>query len=248
MRCFSLSLIFLLVLTASAAHGQTSKSPQDVSDEAFLKVWEALKPGDIPSLIQKAEAGDVMSELVLAFAYCLGEGGLKKDYTEAARWFRKGIDRDLGLAQCGLGMIALTATEDYGEAKNRLSKAAGQGKQCGEFFLGTMYHDGKGVAKDLATAAGWYRKAGERTGPWTQLAQNFLGEIAEAYETGKGANRTKRRPQNGIECWPSGEFQNRNTGSASCTTRASVYRKTKQFLGRGSKKLLIKDSQKPRLS
>lgn len=49
-----------------------------------------------------------------------------------------------------------------------------------QYYLGMMYDDGKGVARDPALAAGWYRKAAEQG---IAAAQSNLGAM---YETGDG--------------------------------------------------------------
>lgn len=184
-RLLFLSSALLLLLTAPLSLGQTVTFPQDISDEELGKAQMAMTPSGIPFLIQKAESGDLKSQLVLGFAY-LGGGLLNTDYIEATRWFRKGAEQGSGWAQCGLGSLALIVTKDHAEARLWLSKAAEQGNQCGEFFLGAMSYDGEGVPKDLAAAAQWYRKAGERAGRFAGLAENNLLEIAQAYQNGKG--------------------------------------------------------------
>lgn len=183
-----LATTVLLSLLSFGGNLVMAAFPQNDADEAVLTAQNALKPEDVPSLIQKAESGDLKSELVIGFAYFLGHI-VKKDPTEASRWFHKGVDKGSALAHCGLGQIALTITEDYTEAQEWLSKAAQRGNQCGEFFLGTMYHDGQGVSKNLPVAAEWYRKAAEQSGRWRGLAEKNLAEIADAFESGEGVKQ-----------------------------------------------------------
>ncbi len=58
--------------------------------------------------------------------------------------------------------LAAYARGDYATALQGFEALAEQGDASGQFFLGTMYGDGRGVPRDDAKAAKWYRKAAEQ--------------------------------------------------------------------------------------
>lgn len=64
-------------------------------------------------------------------------------------------------------------------------KAAQQGDSKAQINLGLAYENGKGIAKDEAQAAEWFRKAAEKGDP---LAQDILGYL---YANGKGVATDK---------------------------------------------------------
>ena len=61
---------------------------------------------------------------------------------------------------------------DYATAARIFRPLAEQGDASPQYQLATMYHEGKGVPKDIAEAIKWYRLAAEGGDP---LAQNNLG-------------------------------------------------------------------------
>ncbi|MCM1044218.1 MAG: sel1 repeat family protein [Candidatus Gastranaerophilales bacterium] len=62
----------------------------------------------------------------------------------------------------------------------QMKSYAEQGYAEAQYYLGLMYDDGKGVERDSAQAAEWYRKAAEQG---IAAAQSNLGTM---YETGDG--------------------------------------------------------------
>lgn len=70
---------------------------------------------------------------------------------------------------------------DWGnETFLQMRSYAEQGIAEAQYYLGLMYDDGKGVERDAAQAAEWYRKAAEQG---IAAAQSNLGAM---YETGDG--------------------------------------------------------------
>jgi TPR repeat protein len=70
--------------------------------------------------------------------------------------------------------------KDWKAALAACTAAAEKGKAKAGYRLGQMYRKGRGVKKDAATAAGWYRKAAELG---VRQAQMKLGDL---YHRGKG--------------------------------------------------------------
>ena len=64
-------------------------------------------------------------------------------------------------------------------------KAAEQGDAQAQSYLGFVYSNGYGVAKDLVEAVKWYRKAAEQG---DAIAQNYLGFV---YSNGEGVAKDR---------------------------------------------------------
>ena len=66
----------------------------------------------------------------------------------------------------------------YGQTMSQIS-ADLQGYPEAQYILGTMYHDGEGVAPSAIKAAQWYRKAAAQTGneAVSRLAQEALDDL-----------------------------------------------------------------------
>jgi TPR repeat protein len=74
------------------------------------------------------------------------------------------VERGVGIAQMVLG--------NYSEAIRIFQKLADAGDSEGEFYLGEMYDEGKGVSQDYEEAEKWYRKSADQN---YLLAQTNLG-------------------------------------------------------------------------
>lgn len=62
-------------------------------------------PAGRPSLRQRAEAGDADAQFLLAKNYESGRSGLKKDFTQAAYWYRIPALKGDPWAQASLGLL-----------------------------------------------------------------------------------------------------------------------------------------------
>ena len=70
--------------------------------------------------------------------------------------------------------------KNYAQSRRIFHALADEGNVRAQFMMGTIYEQGLGVPKDLATAARWYRQAAEGGNP---SAQYNLGVF---YQFGKG--------------------------------------------------------------
>lgn len=69
------------------------------------------------------------------------------------------------MAQAGMReAFAAYERKDYASAFREFSPLAEQGDATAQSFLGEMYGNGQGVAKDEQQAVTWYRKAAEQGG------------------------------------------------------------------------------------
>ena len=66
--------------------------------------------------------------------------------------------------------------KDYDQAFPLFQKAAKQGDQNAQFYLGVMYYNGYSVMQDKAEAAKWFRKAAEQGESKAQKKLKALGE------------------------------------------------------------------------
>jgi TPR repeat protein len=62
-------------------------------------------PPGRPPLRERAAAGDAEAQFTLGKNYEGGRSGLKKDYAEAASWYRKSADQGNVYAQASLGIL-----------------------------------------------------------------------------------------------------------------------------------------------
>lgn len=62
-------------------------------------------PQGRPSLRERAEKGDAEAQFNLGKNYEAGRGGLKRDYAEAANWYRRSADQGDPYAQASLGIL-----------------------------------------------------------------------------------------------------------------------------------------------
>ena len=73
----------------------------------FLGAMVALgqPPAGRPPLRERAAAGDPEAQFTLGKNYEAGRSGLKKDYAEAANWYRKSAEQGNIYAQASLGIL-----------------------------------------------------------------------------------------------------------------------------------------------
>ena len=97
-------------------------------------------------------------------AYYYGNG-VKQDYNEAAKWFRKAAEQGNADAQYNLGSAYFYGNgvpQNYNEAAKWFRKAAEQGDAAAQNNLGFAYLNGIGVPQNDNEAAKWFRKAAEQ--------------------------------------------------------------------------------------
>ncbi len=156
----------------------------DKTDAEKIAAIQDKFPDQITLTIRSAERGDTDAQYKLGVCYSTGEG-VKQDYAEAVKWFRKAAEQGHAEAQFKLGLAyedGNGVAKDYTEAVKWFRKAAEQGHaeaierlktaepfmnaQNGnaeaQFKLGHDYEFGDGVTKDYTEAAKWYRKAAEQ--------------------------------------------------------------------------------------
>lgn len=97
-------------------------------------------------------------------AYFYGRG-VKQDYNEAVKWFRKAADQGCSDAYNNLGLAYYYGNgvqQDYNEAFKWFIKAADQGLPYAQSNVGLCYEYGYGVSKNFSLAESYYRKAADQ--------------------------------------------------------------------------------------
>ncbi len=151
---------------------------------------KALTVADLQELEDRAAAGDVDAETMLALAYHAGVL-LKRDDAEALRLLHKAADRDSGAhgsvaAEESLGIFAAAGVgkdKDKpapAEALQWYAKAAEHGSMDAATNIALMYANGDGVTKDVPQAVTWFRRAAEGGDASAQY------DLALMYERGEG--------------------------------------------------------------
>ncbi len=85
----------------------------------FMLAMSAAQQAPRPSLRERAAKGDPEAQFNLAKNYEAGRGGLKRDYVEAERWYRRSAEQGDPFAQASLGLLfrfGKGVTQDYVEA------------------------------------------------------------------------------------------------------------------------------------
>ena len=115
--------------------------------------------------LKKAESGDVVSMVKVGETYLSSDYGLKQDYREALRWFKKAADKGNAEAMAALGGLYSRGDgveKNQEEAFKWSLKAAQKGDLDAQYFVGLCYYDGQGIEEDLTKAVQWLGKAMDR--------------------------------------------------------------------------------------
>lgn len=136
--------------------------------------------------LRGAELNDVNAQTHLAGMYFAG-AGVKKDYSEALRWYMPSAKNGYPLSEYYVGLIYQqgdrTVSIDHEKAIAWFKIAASHGFARAQNDLGWAYERGLGVHRDLKTAAEWYRRAAEQG--WARAQIN----LARLYEKGLGVDQ-----------------------------------------------------------
>lgn len=141
---------------------------------------------DINTLIEKANKGDVRSQLELGYRYQNGIG-VKMSYEKAFYWLKKAADKGDAFAEVKIGMMyryGKGVKQSYSTAVYWFRRSANQGHHFGQCALGLCYSTGKGVIENDKTALYWYKKAADQELP---IAERIMGQC---YENGWGVKKS----------------------------------------------------------
>lgn len=145
---------------------------------------------DLPSLQEKAEAGDAAAQYELGKLYYTGTL-VERDYDQSAKWFSLSAGQGNAGGQERLGLSYLYGRgveQSYEEALHWFSLSAGQGNADAQCDLGWMYENGVCVEQNYEEALRYYRLSAEQGQPQGQynLGNMYLNgwgvpeDVAEA--------------------------------------------------------------------
>ena len=146
-----------------------------------LERFNGSSPSDDTTLLL-AEQGDAKAQNKLGFVYDAGQG-VRQDYAEAVKWYRKAADQGNASAEYNLGSMYANGQgvpQDDADAVKWFRKAANRGLVAAENNIGGMYDTGKGVRQDAAEAVKWYRKGADHGSALAQF------NLAICYSSGQG--------------------------------------------------------------
>jgi TPR repeat protein len=115
----------------------------------------------------KAKDGEAEAQWAVGCAY-----ELKKDDTNAVKWFRAAASQNYAPAENNLGVYFAEGhgvNQDYAEAVKWYRKAVEQNYAGAQLNLAGCYLTGHGVEKNLAVGLDWTRRAAEQNHPLAQF-------------------------------------------------------------------------------
>ncbi len=149
--------------------------------EKIAKAVESLSVSEqLKKLLIPAEFGDNTAQLLVGDAYYNGQD-VERNYTEAAKWYRKAADAGLAKARVDLGNLYYSGQgvqQDYSEAAKWFRLAAEQGNPSAQYNIGDLYANGLGVEEDHAEAVKWYRLAADQKSEVAQM--NLAAELGDS--------------------------------------------------------------------
>ncbi len=157
------------IAEAQRRAGEWKRTNRYASKEAFDSVMTNHPIHNYSGCVEQCEKvrllaaqGNTSAQYYLGSLYYSGfpHPGIRirKNYTEAMKWFRKAADQGNANAQQELGVMYETGQgvpQDYTEAVAWYRKAAELGNEGAQCLLGLMYAKGRGVPQDLVQAYLW---------------------------------------------------------------------------------------------
>ncbi|MBV8053520.1 MAG: sel1 repeat family protein, partial [Acidobacteriaceae bacterium] len=136
-----------------------------LSQEPYEARAARLQPQDIPPLLEKAEHGDLPSQVLLWLAYSGGHG-VPKDVGKGVPWLRRAAEQGSLESQFvlstvyefGHGGVPIDLAESFKWA----FKAAERGHMVAQHNVASDYFHGAGVEQNLEQARYWYGRAAEQ--------------------------------------------------------------------------------------
>ncbi len=172
--------------------GQTAGTKTPPIPEPQAELTEAEKK-EFAETKAKAENGDPVAQRQLGDMYGFGFSGVKKDYVEALKWYRKAAEQGDGYSMCAIGSIYYGGghgvKQDDVEAMKWYRKSAAQDYYGGDLRLGWCYRDGRGVKQDFAEAMKLFLRAADRKKKNGVTEGHVPSSIADMYRDGAGVKQ-----------------------------------------------------------
>ncbi len=174
---FPLLYIFIL-LQCTAVWGETyEEGKKAYLDKDYEKALSILKP--------LAEQGDSQAQVTLGIMYDFGNG-VRKDTTEAIKWYIKAAEQGIPAVQHDVGVKYFQGQDveqDYLKAAYWWEQSANAGLADSQFNLGLLYYRGIGLDIDYQKASSLFISAAEQDHPHAQYS------LAVMYAFGQGLDK-----------------------------------------------------------
>lgn len=170
-------LAFLVFVTVSAV-ADTSVTNWVPLPE-LLKKWE---PVAIAEIRRQAEAGDVLAQHYLGYAYAEGLR-VPANPAEGAAWYQRALTAGYLPSANNLGLLyqrGRLGTNNLARAVYYYRYAADRGLAQSQMNLGVLYRDGEGVPVDFQAARHWFELAAD------QGHAEAMVELGRLYRFGDG--------------------------------------------------------------
>lgn len=187
-----LLVLLICCFAVSPVTAQTESGGDFPETDAAVDLLEPDPEPDVPDLLLKAEAGDVLTQSTLAQLYFKGEG-VDQDYKEAFKWAAKAAAKGEPVAQ-------FYAAEMYAEgngvnadaiqAKKWYLSAAMRGYFKAYCRMAERYEAGEGLPHNLDEAFHWYRKGAQNND------LEAMRGLAAMYESGVGVAKNQKEADN----------------------------------------------------
>ena len=108
---------------------------------------------------------DPEAQFQLGLHYANGDGGVRRDWTQAVKWSQRAAEQGHPGGQFNLACfyeLGRGVPQDGTKAVEWYERAASQGFVMAMFNLALCYENGQIVPQDYAKAAQWYTKAAEQ--------------------------------------------------------------------------------------
>ena len=139
---------------------------------------------DMAMLRRAAEGGFARAQ------YALGIWLRKREqWTEAARWYERGAEQGLPVAEAELSLLLYRAQgvpRDRERAVQLMLDAATSGQATAQYNIGMMYERGDGTARDVAKARQWLQWAADKGYKKAREQLTSLSVASTAGETDAG--------------------------------------------------------------
>ena len=193
------------------------QSPEKKSEDAKKLYEEGNQAADkddwstaLEKYKQAAELGYPKAFADIGSIYFLGIGDIEQDINEARRWYKRGMEKNIGEA---FGWYALSlnrddaSEDDKREAFRCMKRATELAPESGGWWnkLGDMYHYGTGTEKNLAKTVECYEKALQFGNSWAANSLGFMYDKGEYVE---------QNPRKAFELYKQAiELEDRNTAA-----------------------------------
>ena len=151
-----------------------------IEQSQIIQVEQLYKQKDFKAMLAiiqpLAEQGDTIAQDLLGDMYRKGLG-VKQDYFEAVKWFRKAAEQGYAQAQFNLGTMynnGRGVKQDDFEAVKWYRKAAEKGDADAQVLLGLAYLLGKGGQFNKSLAKEWLGKACDNG---SQMGCEYYGKL-----------------------------------------------------------------------